>query len=135
MLTQINLRDLMAAIKAQTEQSGLPVYDRVPDNAESPLIYMQLVAQRPADTKTMYCSEYEVWLHVIAEETPSSVPMFGHIQKVQEALTEDITLPAQFELVLQTNNGVQYTAVDPSGESHAVLSYMFKIAYGFKCKQ
>ena len=134
MLVQINLTDLMAAIKQRAERSGLPVYDRVPDNEESPLIYMQLVAQRPADTKTMYCSEYEVWLHVIAEETPSSVPMFEYIQQVQEAMTDDIVLPERFELVLQTNNGVQYTAIDPSGESHAVLSYMFRIAYGFKCK-
>lgn len=134
MLTQLNLTDLMAAVKAKAERSGLPVYDKVPVNTPSPLVYMQFISQKPADTKTMFCSDYEVWLHVIAEETESSVPMFQYIANVQEALTEDVVLPERFILVMQTNNGVQYTATDPSGEQHAVLSYTFKIAYGFKCK-
>ena len=55
-------------------------------------------------------------------------------QMLEEALTEDITLPDPYQLVLQTNSGINQIMTDETGEKHAVLSFEFMIAYGFKCK-
>ena len=53
---------------------------------------------------------------------------------LDEALTEDIRLPEGFELVMQTNNGVQTIKTDETNEKHAVLAYEFMVCYGFKWK-
>ena len=56
------------------------------------------------------------------------------INQLEEALTEDIVLPDDYELIMQTNNGIQTIKQDETKEKHAVLSYEFMICYGFKCK-
>ena len=62
------------------------------------------------------------------------MPVYNLIQKLEEALTEDISLPEPYQLVMQTNNGIQTIKTDETGEKHAVLAYEFMICYGFKCK-
>ena len=49
-------------------------------------------------------------------------------------MTDDIELPLFVRLVLQTDAGVQTIMTDETGEKHAVLDYVFKVAYGFKIK-
>lgn len=72
---------------------------------------------------------------MIAEPGDSSVSAYELIQKLEEALTEDITLPEGYELITQTNNGIQTIKTDEvTNEKHAVLSYEFTVCYGFKCK-
>jgi len=132
---QLSLVDLVRAIQDRVrEGTPLPCYDQVPDGTTSPFVFCEVVSIEPADNKTMYVKDYTVWLHIIAEETPSSVPIYQYIQQVQEAMTEDIRLPSYVRLVLQTDAGLQTIQDDPSGEKHAVLEYRFKVAYGFKAK-
>lgn len=56
------------------------------------------------------------------------------IESLQSALSEDIALPEPFELVLQTDNGVQAVKTDETGEKHAIVNFDFMVCYGFKCK-
>lgn len=136
MFKQMNLTDLLAAIKERVEAgTDLTMFDHTPINEPSPLVYGEVVGVRPADTKTMYCKIYEVYLHVIAEESISSIPINHHIQHVQEAMTEDIVLPVGLTLVSAMDEGIQTIKDDESGEKHAVLLYSFKISYGFKAKE
>lgn len=136
MLRQLNLTDLMASIIGQIEiNTDLPVYDMPPIDAPAPFVFVELINIQNADTKTMYCKEYRVWAHVIAEEVNSSMPVYAYIQKVQEALSTNIRLPRDYYLVTQMDDGVQTIKKDESGEKHAVLQYTFKVAYGFKAKQ
>lgn len=135
MLRQLNLTDLLAGIKQRIEEgTQLTAYDHVPENEPSPLVFIEMVQSEPADTKTMFCKLYTVYLHVIAEPSPSSVPVNNYIQAVQEAMTEDIELPSCVHLVWARDDGVQTIKDDETGEKHAVLAYSFKIAYGFKTK-
>lgn len=135
MYTQLGLLDLIAAIQEKVEdKTGLKCYDAVPDNASSPFYFAEVVGKRPAHTKTMWRDIFTVWIHAIAEPTDSSVPIYGYIQMLEEALTEDIRLPEGFELVRQTNNGVQTIKTDETNEKHAVLAYEFMVCYGFKWK-
>ena len=56
------------------------------------------------------------------------------IQKLEEALTEDIVLSDPYQLVMQTDTGVQTIKTDETGEKHAVVAFEFMICYGFRCK-
>ena len=69
-----------------------------------------------------------------AEKGDSSVQVYELIQNLEEALTDDIELPEGYELIMQTNNGIQTIKTDETGEKHAVISYDFTVCYGFKCK-
>lgn len=82
----------------------------------------------------MWRDVFTVWIHAVAEPGESSVRIYSLIQELEEALTEDIELPEGFDLIMQTNNGVQTIKTDETNEKHAVLAYEFMICYGFKCK-
>ena len=82
----------------------------------------------------MYRDVYTVWIHAIAQPGDSSVQIYEMIQRLEETLTEDISLPEGFELILQASNGVQTIKTDETNEKHAVLSFEFTVCYGFKCK-
>lgn len=135
MLRRMNLTDLMAAVQAQIEDgTGLPCYDAIPPNAESPFYYMSYAGSQPADTKTMFVDRHTVDIHIIADVSPSSVPVFRYIQKLEEAMTEDISVPCPYKLVRQDSGGVRTIQNDETGEKHAVMSFMFLISYGYKVK-
>lgn len=135
MYKQLGLLDLIHAIQAKVEEkTELRCYDAVPNNAPSPFYFAEVAGKRPAHTKTMYRDVFSVWIHAIAEPGMSSVRIYELIRLLEEALTEDITLPEGFELILQTNNGVLSIKTDETNEKHAVLAFEFTVCYGFKCK-
>lgn len=126
---------LIAAVQEKVEAlTGLRCYDHVPLNEASPLYFAEITRIQPANSKTMYRDVYSVAIHCIAEESPSSVGVYNLIENLQSALSEDISLPEPFTLVMQTDNGVQTIKTDESGEKHAIVSYDFTVCYGFICK-
>lgn len=126
---------LIAAVQDKVEAlTGLRCYDHVPLNEASPLYFAEITRIRPANSKTMYRDVYSSAIHCIAEESPSSVGVYNLIENLQSALSEDISLPEPFTLVMQTDNGVQTIKTDESGEKHAIVSYDFTVCYGFICK-
>lgn len=135
MYKQLGLVDLIHGIQAKVEEkTGVKCYDAVPRNAPSPFYFAEVIGKRPAHTKTMYRDVYTVWIHAIAQSGDSSVQIYEMIQQLEETLTEDISLPEGFELILQASNGVQTIKTDETNEKHAVLSFEFTVCYGFKCK-
>lgn len=132
---QMGLVDLISAIQNKVEErTGIRCYDAVPINKISPFYYAEVVGKRPAHSKTMWRDIFTVWIHAIAEPGESSVQIYELIQKLEEALTEDIDLPEEYELIMQTNNGIQTIKTDETKEKHAVLAYEFTVCYGYKCK-
>lgn len=126
---------LIAAVQDKIERlTDLRCYDHVPMNEESPLYFAEITRIQPANSKTMYRDVYSVAIHCIAEESPSSVGVYNLIENLQSALSEDIALPEPFELVMQTDNGVQTIKTDESGEKHAIVNFDFMVSYGFICK-
>lgn len=135
MYKQLGLVDLISAIQEKIEaKTGLKCYDAVPDNAPSPFYFAEVIRKRQAHSKTMWRDVFTVWIHAITEPGDSSVGIYDLIQKLEESMTEDIDLPEGYELVMQTNNGVQTIKKDETNEKHAVLDYEFMVCYGFKCK-
>ena len=126
---------LVAAVQDKIETlTDLRCYDHVPMNEESPLYFAEIIRIRPANSKTMFRDVYSVAIHCIAEESPSSVGVYNLIENLQSALSEDISLPEPFTLVMQTDNGVQTIKTDESGEKHAIVNFDFMVSYGFMCK-
>ena len=135
MYKQIGFVDLIKSIQSVVKKNtGLECYDHVDLNAKSPFYYAEAVGKRPSHSKTMYRDIFTVWIHCIADESTSSVPVYNMIQELEEALTEDIVLPDPYQLVMQTNTGVQTIKTDETGEKHAVVAFEFMICYGFRCK-
>ena len=126
---------LIAAVQDKIERlTDLRCYDHVPMNEESPLYFAEIARIQPANSKTMFRDVYSVAIHCIAEESPSSVGVYNLIENLQSALSEDISLPEPFTLVMQTDNGVQTIKTDESGEKHAIVNFDFMVSYGFMCK-
>ncbi len=126
---------LVAAVQDKIETlTDLRCYDHVPMNEESPLYFAEITRIQPANSKTMFRDVYSVAIHCIAEESPSSVGVYNLIENLQSALSEDISLPEPFILVMQTDNGVQTIKTDESGEKHAIVNFDFMVSYGFMCK-
>lgn len=126
---------LIAAVQDKVQTlTRLRCYDHVETNAESPFYYAEVVRILPSNSKTMFRDIYSVAIHCIAEESPSSVGVYNLIENLQSALSEDISLPEPFELVMQTDNGVQTIKTDESGEKHAIVNFDFMVSYGFMCK-
>lgn len=135
MLKQLTPIDLIKAIQANVQtNTSKKCYDVVPTDAPSPFFYVEFLDSEPVNSKTMYKGKYRVWIHVIAEPCDSSIPVYNYIQELEESMTEDIELPEDYELILQTNNGIKTIKTDETNEKHAVIEYEFMICYGFKCK-
>lgn len=135
MLKQLNYGDFLSAVQSRIEKgTGLRCYDVVPINAPSPFYYIEIIGKRKSDTKTMFCETYSVMIHAVSKSAYSSLGMFDLINKLEESLTEDIDLPEDFNLIMQTEEGMNTLKTDETKEKHAVFQYSFKISYGFKCK-
>ena len=122
-------------IRTIEERTEIKCYDD-PDNKPSPLYSVQLVKTEPQDTKTMFIDSYEVWVHCISEEVNpySNAPVLRLVQKLEEALTQDLKVEPPFFLHRQDYLGLQTLKKDASGEGHAVLTFRFLVCYGFRCK-
>lgn len=136
-LIRLGATDIISAVQTKIkEKTGLKCYDHVELNTPSPLYYAELVQTVPANNKTMFRDRYIVWVHCIAEkaENGSSEGIYELVRNLEEAMTEDITLPEGFVLIQQTYNGMQGIHEDETGEKHAVCAFEFMVCYGFRCK-
>lgn len=135
MYKRLGLVDLISAIQLKVEdKTGLKCCDAVPSNAPSPFYFAEVVQKKADNTKTMLRDVFTVFIHAVAEPTGSSEQIYDLIQKLEEALSEEIELPEEFELILQTENGLQALKTDETNEKHAVISYDFTVCYGYKFK-
>ncbi len=138
MYKKLGIQDLHAAIKNRVETgTDITCYDEVPKNAEAPFYYVEVVNVRPENTKISYRDVFTVWIHAIAEASNSSLGIYEMIQNLEEAMTEDISLPEQtfpVGLVMQASTGMQTLKKDETKEKHAVEGFEFTVVYGYKTK-
>lgn len=135
MYKRLGLVDLISAIQLKVEdKTGLKCYDAVPSDAPSPFYFAEVVQKKADNTKTMLRDVFTVFIHAVAEPTGSSEQIYDLIQKLEETLSEEIELSEEYELILQTENGLQALKTDETDEKHAVISYDFTVCYGYKFK-
>ena len=135
MIKKLPITLLMSSVQEVIERNtGRRCYDAVPLNAETPFYFLDLVSVQPKNSKNMYVDSFNLYVHCIADESPSSVGVNALIQDLQEALTESIYLPVPFRLLNTFDNGVVVIKTDETGEKHAICAFSFEVAYGFICK-
>lgn len=135
MLKKLSFVDLIAALIALLKQNtDVKIYDFVPQDAPSPLIYIEAAGKQANDTKAMFCEVYSVNIHAVAEPYEGNTAIYKLINEIEEALTEDITLPEGFDVIYQLSDGVEAIYEEETKEKHAVLPVRFKVAYGYKIK-
>lgn len=134
-MRKIGFAEMAAAILDRLrKETGYPCYDAVPDNAPSPLLFAEVTGKRDSSGKTMFKETFQANIHVIASPGDARLELYRMIQDVEEALTEDLELPASITLVLQSETGVNAVQQDETGEWHGILEYEFTVSYGFKVK-
>lgn len=135
MLKKLGFIDLLEAVIDLVEEgTGQRCYDSIPKNMPSPLYFAEIVGLRPENTKTMYVDAFTVYIHAIAKPSDSSIEVYEMIQDLEEAMTKEIDLDCEYDLIMQTSEGLQGIQTDETNEKHAILSYEFRICYGFKVK-
>lgn len=135
MLKQFPITDLIKAVQERVKNgTGKKCLDHVEQNEQSPFYYVEFIQSKPVKSKTMYVMDYTVYVHIIAEPSDSSVPVYKYIQELEEALTQDVDIPEPYNLVMQVDRGVISIYQDETGEKHGIVAFDFRISYGFKCK-
>lgn len=124
---------LGAVIQKVEANTGLRCYDAVPKDIPYPYYHAEFLGTIPEKSKTMEKDRYQVIIHVFTEGD-GSVKVFDAIQKLEEALTEDIELPDDYEVTLQVPNGVSQILNEVDGSKHAVIGYDFVVFSGYKMK-
>lgn len=125
---------LASVIKTVQDGTQLHCYDSVPKDIPYPYYSAEIIGQIPDPSKTMWKERYQIVIHAFADGSNGSVALFGIIDKLAEAMTMAIELPAGYELIMQTPTGVQQIYDEADGSKHAIMGYDFTIFYGFKTK-
>lgn len=136
MLQRMSIAEFLGTIITQVrERTGLPCVSD-PDGEKSPFYSVELLQTQPQNNKTEYIDRYDVNIHCISEPVRpySSAPVLDLVQRLEEAMSEDVGLPEPFDLCRQEYGGIQAIKRDESDEGHAVLSFSFLVGYGFRCK-
>lgn len=136
MLKRMSVAEFLGAVFDHIEEkTGIPCYDD-PVDKESPFYSTQLMKTEPADTKTSFVDRYEVWVHCISSPSApySNQPVLDLVTKLEEVMTEEISVCEPYRLNRQVYKGLQTLKKDESNEGHAILSFDFFICYGFKFK-
>lgn len=136
MLKKLSLLDLHKSIQERIhEGTGLKCLDDNLINEPLPYTFVEFVNSKPRNTKTMFIHEYVIHVHVLSEAANNNVEHYKNIQAVEEALTEYVNLPEGYQLWDQVESGLVSNYKEPeTEEKHAVLSFVFKVSYGFKLK-
>lgn len=134
MLQKLSFIDVLAAVIQKVQMNtNIRCYDSVPLNATTPYYHAEFLGSVPEPNKTMQKDRYQVVIHVHTEGN-GSVAVFDAIHKLEEALTEEIALIGDYEVTLQTPNGVSQIYDEIDGTKHAVMGYDFVIFSGYKMK-
>jgi len=134
MLQKLSFISVLSAVIQKVEaNTGLRCYDAVPKDNPVPYYHAEMLGSIPEKSKTMQKDRYQVVIHVHTEGK-GSTKVFEAIQKLEEALTEDIDLPGDYEVTLQVPNGVSQILDEADGTKHAIVGYDFVVFSGYKMK-
>lgn len=136
MLQKLSFTDILASVIQKVQaNTGLRCYDAIPTDAPMPFYHAEFIGSIPEPSKTMQKDRYQIVIHAFADAlNGSSVQIYDAIHKLEEALTEEIELPGDYEVTLQIPNGVSQILHEADGSKHAVVGYDFVVFSGYKMK-
>lgn len=134
-LQRLSPVDLVGAVARLVESgTGTTCVTTVREDEESPFFFVEFVGSRPAKSRTMFLEDMTCYVHAVSAPSESQLGALGMVTSMEEAMEATVCLPSPFRVVLQSQDGIQRVARDPSGEWHAIAAYTFRISYGLKIK-
>lgn len=126
-------RAVMDLIEKNTSH---PVYDAVPKNAEGVFYAIGQITHEPVKHKTMHRTQFMVPVHIFTPPSSngSSIEMDKAIVELEEALTEFIDLPDEYDLVHQDVASMAPAYEMEDGYRQAIMTFRFDVFSGFKMK-
>lgn len=131
MLEKLSLNDLQGAIAELIQNNtGIVVWDQDPESKPVPRYLMRIKGKENISSKTAFLERYTFWIHAIASAEGANPDVYDLVQLLEEALTEDISLPQGFCLIDTSEKGVLAVKDEPGGQRRVIVKYEFTIAYG-----
>lgn len=135
MLKQLGLDILISSIKQKIEHNtAFKCYDVMPTDVTEPFYFIEVAEKRSMSTKTMFRDVFNVWIHSIVDPSNASIHVFELVKSLEEALSEEIELPPEYELIMQTNKEFKNIKTEEINQKHPVSSYEFMVCYKIKTK-
>ena len=133
-LRRLPLDDFVAAVVARVKE-GTGVKCVTDANKEpSPLYSVGAFSIRPDKTKTMWLDVYTIELHAISKPSKTREEIFKMVTALEEAMSQPISLACPFQVIRQTDNGLNTIKRDETGEWHAVVPFEVVVSYGLIIK-
>ena len=134
MLSKLGYADLMSAFQSHVEKgTGRRCYDHA-DDEKSPFYCAELIDVEPENTKTMFVDVFTIGVHCIAAPSKSFAGVYELIERLEDAMTDELRLEPPYEVVGQLGTGLMTIKEDESGEKHAVVGYEVSVCYGLNVK-
>ena len=134
MLKKLSITELVATMREQIEANTAYKCVDTPVNEPSPFYFIEFINKEQSNTKTMWCETFSIVVHVISEPDTGNTQNYDMITALEEAMTEELTLPEDFEIITQTETCVNARQTDETGEKHTVILFEIKVCYGYKTK-
>lgn len=77
----------VAVLQVLRENTAYDVYDAVPEDAESPFLFAEVVGKRDSSSKTTWKETFVLHIHCIAKPSRARTEVYQMIQKAEEAMT------------------------------------------------
>lgn len=111
------------------------IFDAVPKDYQGVHYAIGQITHEPVRHKTMHRTQFMVPIHIFTPpDNGSSLLMDKAIVELEEALTEFVDLPEEYQLVHQevANMAPAYEMED--GYKQSILTFQFDVFHGYKMK-
>ena len=131
MSTTLGSVELLLAVKNKLkEHTEMAVYDTVPpDNAPSPLIFVEMTGSTLDHRKLVYKERYNFNIHHITAENAPNATIYEVLDKIRAWLEEEVALPDYATLIQQITTGIQVVKKEETDEWHGIIGFDLVVAY------
>lgn len=129
MLKKAGFKELISAVQNNISQNaGIVCYDAMPENAQKPYCFIRKMDKNSKMVKSVYIEIFSTQICAVPGNGEGE-DIYTMVQKIEEGMTEDISLPEGVELLLQTEKEQSVLCGDETTQRKAELVYEFKVAY------
>lgn len=135
MLEKLGIKNyIQSMINLIERNTGKRCFDIVPKNQKPPFYKIQFLTKTPENNKTQWRERFSVWVWIVSSQKESKAELYDMIEALEEAYTEEITLPLNVALISQVDRGIQSIEEAESGEFVAISELETLLVYGYKTK-
>ncbi len=129
MLKKVGFKKLISAVQDNINRNaGIVCCDVIPENGQGPYCFIRQIDKSSKKIKPVYIETFSIQICVVPGNGEDE-DLFAVVHKVEEGLTEEISLPEGVELLLQAGKELSVLCGDEMTKRQAELIYEFKVVY------